>query len=64
MYELRQVGPQSYYLESPAKIGIYRPEDSDEVYLIDSGSDKDAGRRTRKELDAQGWRCRGILVTQ
>ena len=63
MYELHQVGPMSYYLESPAKIGIYRPEGSDEVYLIDSGSDKDAGRRTRKVLDEQGWRCRGILVT-
>lgn len=63
MYELHQVGSMSYYLESPAKIGIYRPEGSDEVYLIDSGSDKDAGRRTRKVLDEQGWRCRGILVT-
>ena len=28
MYELHQVGPMSYYLESPAKIGIYRPEEN------------------------------------
>ena len=62
MYELVQVGPQSYYIESPAKIGIYRQSDT-EVYLIDSGSDKDAGRRCRKVLDEQGWTCRGILVT-
>ena len=62
MYELVQVGPQSYYIESPAKIGIYRQNDT-QVYLIDSGSDKDAGRRCRKVLDEQGWTCRGILVT-
>ena len=62
MYELVQVGPQSYYIESPAKIGIYRRNDT-EVYLLDSGSDKDAGRRCRKVLDEQGWTCRGILVT-
>lgn len=62
MYELVQVGEKSYYIQSPAKIGIYRASET-EVYLIDSGSDKDAGRRCRKVLDEQGWTCRGILVT-
>lgn len=62
MYELIQVGPQSWYIESPAKVGVYRVNEK-EVYLIDSGSDKDAGRRCRKVLDEQGWTCRGILVT-
>ena len=62
MYELVQVGEKSYYIESPAKIGIYRQSET-EVYLIDSGSDKDAGRRCRKLLDEQGWTCKGILVT-
>ena len=62
MYELVQVGEKSYYIQSPTKIGIYRPSDT-EVYLIDSGSDKDAGRRCRKVLEEQGWTCRGILVT-
>lgn len=62
MYELVQVGPQSYYIESPAKIGIYRCSET-EVYLIDSGSDKDAGRRCRRVLDEQGWTCRAILTT-
>ena len=62
MYELVQAGDKSYYIQSPAKIGIYRAS-STEVYLIDSGSDKDAGRRCRKVLDEQGWICRGILVT-
>lgn len=62
MYELIQVGPQSYYIQSPAKIGVYRYSDK-EVYLIDSGSDKEAGRRCRKVLDEQGWTCIGILNT-
>lgn len=37
MYELEQIGPQSYYINSPAKIGIYAQSGRD-VYLIDSGN--------------------------
>lgn len=62
MYELNQVGTNTFYLQSPAKIGIWRANEN-EVYLIDSGNDKDAGRRVRKILDEQGWRLRGILNT-
>lgn len=62
MFELNQVGDNTFYLQSPAKIGIYRASSS-EVYLIDSGNDKDAGRRIRKVLDEQGWTLRGILNT-
>lgn len=62
MYELNQVGANTFYLQSPAKIGIWRANEN-EVYLIDSGNDKDAGRRIRKILDEQGWRLRGILNT-
>lgn len=62
MFELHQVGERSYYIESPAKIGIYRADDT-EVYLIDSGNDKDAGRKVRKILDENGWQLLGILNT-
>ena len=61
MYELIQVGPQSYYIESPAKVGVY--DTGDGVYVVDSGSDKDAGRRVRKVLDEHGWKLLGVLVT-
>ena len=61
MYELKQVGARTYYIESPAKIGVYLAEDG--AYLIDSGSDKDAGRRARKILDENGWKTLGILNT-
>lgn len=62
MYELIQAGDHSFYIDCPAKIGIYRANDTN-VYLIDSGSDKDAAVKARKILDGQGWRLRGILNT-
>lgn len=62
MYELRKVGEKSYYINCPAKIGVYAATDAD-VYLIDSGNDKDAGRKARQILEKNGWRLRGILNT-
>lgn len=62
MFELIQVGEKSYYIQSPAKIGIYKANDTD-VYLIDSGNDKDAGRKVKKILDEKGWKLKGIVNT-
>ena len=62
MYELVQLSDRCYYINCPAKIGVYRP-DEDSVYLIDSGNDKDAGRKVRQLLDKNHWRLRGILNT-
>ncbi len=62
MYELIQVSEQSYYIQSPAKIGLVRLNDQD-VCLIDSGNDKDAGRKVRQLLDANGWRLTAIYNT-
>lgn len=62
MYELVQVGEKSYYINCPAKIGIYKASE-DGIYLIDSGSDKDAGRKVRQILDKNGWKLLGILST-
>ena len=62
MYELQQVTPRCYYIQSPAKIGLVKLEGSD-VCLIDSGNDKDAGRKVRQILDANGWRLRAIYNT-
>ena len=61
-YELVQITDQTYYIESPAKIGLVRLDGTD-VCLIDSGNDKDAGRRVRKLLDANGWRLTAIYNT-
>jgi len=62
MYELVQVGKHSYYINCPAKIGIYT-SDHKHVYLIDSGNDKDAGRKVRQVLDQQEWSLVAILNT-
>lgn len=53
---------RDYYIQSPAKIGLVRLTDQ-EVCLIDSGSDKDAGRKVRQILDKNGWRLRAIYNT-
>lgn len=62
MYELNQVGDKSYYINCPAKIGIYLADDKN-MYLIDSGNDKDAGRKVCKILNENGWNLLGILNT-
>ena len=62
MYELHQVGENSYYIQSPAKIGLVRINDTN-VCLIDSGNDKDAGRKVRKILDEKGWHLTAIYNT-
>lgn len=62
MYELVQVSEQCYYVNCPAKIGVYVQKGQD-VYLVDSGNDKDAGRKVRQILDKQGWKLCGILNT-
>lgn len=62
MFELNQVGERSYYINCPAKIGVYKLNDT-EVYLIDSGNDKDAGRKVRKILSENGWNLKGIINT-
>lgn len=62
MYELVQVSGNSYYIQSPAKIGLVRLSDT-EVCLIDSGNDKDAGRKVRQILDANGWQLTAIYNT-
>ncbi len=62
MYELVQAAGSSYYIESPAKIGLVKLNETD-VVLIDSGNDKDAGRKVRQHLDANGWKLRAIYNT-
>lgn len=62
MYELIQISDSSYYIQSPAKIGLVKLNDK-EVCLIDSGNDKDAGRKVRQILDANGWKLTAIYNT-
>ncbi|NLD10321.1 MAG: MBL fold metallo-hydrolase, partial [Clostridiales bacterium] len=62
MFELIQVADNSYYIQSPAKIGLVKLNDAD-VCLIDAGNDKDAGRKVRQILDTKGWHLKAIYNT-
>lgn len=62
MFELIQISDICFYIQSPAKIGLVRLNDT-EVCLIDSGNDKDAGRKVRQILDANGWKLSAIYCT-
>ena len=62
MYELVQIAENSYYIQSPAKIGLVKL-DGTNVCLIDSGNDKDAGRKVRQLLDANKWRLTAVYNT-
>ena len=60
--ELVKVGEKTYYIKNPTNIGIYKI-DSENVYLIDSGNDKDAGKKILKIVEEQGWKVKGIITT-
>ena len=62
MYELNHIIGNSYYIRSPSKMGLVKLSDTD-VCLIDSGNDKDAGRKVRQLLDANGWHLTAIYNT-
>lgn len=62
MYELIQLSEQSYYIQCPAKIGVVKTGD-DEVCLIDSGNDKEAGKKVRRILEEQGWKLKAVYNT-
>lgn len=62
MYELVQVGKKTYYINCPAKMGIYQISETD-VCLIDSGNDKEAGKKVQKILTEHGWDLKMIINT-
>lgn len=62
MFELKRAGEKTYYVDCPAKIGICLT-DNGEAYLIDSGNDKDAGKKLLKLLEENCWQLKGIINT-
>ncbi len=62
MFELIRLTDKTCYIESPAKIGVILLEGNG-VAIIDSGNDKDAGKKIKKVLDAQGWSLKTIYNT-
>lgn len=62
MYELNQVSESCFYIQSPAKIGLIKLNDKD-VCLIDSGNDKEAGKKVRQILESNNWNLKSIYNT-
>ena len=62
MYELIQVGEHTYYIDCPAKMGVYQTSPT-EAILIDSGNDKDAAKKVLKIFDQQGWKLTMVINT-
>ena len=62
MYELIQVSAHDYYLDCPAKMGLVKLNDTD-VVAIDSGSDRDAGKKLLRAVQANGWRLTAVFNT-
>ncbi len=60
--ELVKVGEKTYYIKNPTNIGIYKIDET-QVYLIDTGNDKEAGKKILKIIDEQGWKVKGIITT-
>lgn len=60
--ELERVGEKTYYIKNPTNIGIYKV-DNENVYIIDSGNDKEAGKKILKIVEEQNWRIVGIINT-
>jgi len=60
--ELVKVGEKTYYIKNPTNIGVYKIDENN-VYLIDTGNDKDAGKKILKIIDAKGWNVKGIIST-
>ncbi len=60
--ELVKAGEKTYYIKNATNIGIYKVNEN-EVYLIDAGNDKDAGKKILKIVAEQGWIVKGIIAT-
>ena len=60
--ELIKIGKKTYYIKNPTNIGIYKVDDRN-IYLIDSGNDKDAAKKILKIVEEQGWNIKGIITT-
>ena len=60
--ELIQVGEKTYYIKNHTNIGVYKV-DNNNVYIIDTGNDKDAGRKILKIMEENDFTIKGIINT-
>ncbi len=61
MYELIKIKGDSYYIESPVKVGLVKTEAG--AVIIDSGNDRSAGKKIKGILEGEGLRLKAIYNT-
>lgn len=61
MFELKQVGEHTYYIDGAVNVGVY--EYGGKVCLIDSGGNSDAAKRILSIIGAKGWELDKVLCT-
>lgn len=60
--ELTKLGEKTYCIQNPTNIGIYKLDD-EKVCLIDTGNDKESGRKILKIINEQNWQVEYIINT-
>ncbi len=60
--ELIKLKGNTYYIKNVTNIGVYKLND-EQVFLIDTGNDKDAVKKILKILDEQGLKVSEIVNT-
>lgn len=61
MYELTQLGAQTYFIHASTNVGVYVC--GSDAYLIDSGLTPDDAENFLRVLQEQGWTLRAVLNT-
>jgi glyoxylase-like metal-dependent hydrolase (beta-lactamase superfamily II) len=62
MYELIQAGENTFYINCPVKMGVYRLPDNKAI-LIDSGIDKETGKKILKIFAEKNWTLETVINT-
>lgn len=60
--ELVKLTEKTFYIKNPVNIGVYKTGEKS-VWLIDSGADKDTGKKILKLLEQEGLFVEGIIST-
>lgn len=60
--ELKKVGEKTYYIKNNTNIGIYLLDDN-RIILIDTGNDKESGKKVLNIIKEQNWQVEAIIST-